>query len=132
MENSEEADIFRSEASPESQPGGQGGVGDDGAFVTHLSIRQVDTFVVTKDELTSIDTQYWQASALFSAAMLFAGVVLNTIATGDDADSGLLLYLLGAAALAFGGFGFWHHQTRQSLLNQIKDQTVPPVEEPMT
>ena len=121
MEKSEETGIIRSAASPESQPGGQGG-GGDGAYVTNLRRRQVNTYAVTEDELTSIDTQYWQASAALSLAFLLVGVVLNIILTGGAAEKEPLLYSLSTVSLAFGGFGIWLHRTRKSLLNRIKDQ----------
>ena len=113
----------RREPPPQSQAGGDGGGGDD-AYVTRLRRRQVDTYAVTEDEITSIDTQYWQASALFSLASVAAGGILSTVFAWETSGNWTLLGLLIAGALAFASIGLWVHRTRKSLLRRIKEQTL--------
>ena len=115
-------EVIRTE--PESHPelGGEGG-GGEGAYVTNLRRRQVDTYAVTEDELTSIDNQYWQASVLFSLATLALGGMLSTVLASDDGGRWTLFGVLLVAAIAFGGMGAWIHRSRKTLLNRIKKQT---------
>ena len=117
--------VIRGQPSPESQVSGKGGAGGAGAYITRLRRRRVDTYAVTEDELTSIDTQHWQTTALFSASSLAMGGLLSTLLTWESNENSALPGVLLLAALAFGGFGFWVHRTRRTLLKKIKDQTLP-------
>ena len=124
MASQEKDGVIRDQSLPQSQLGGKGG-GGEGAYITRLRRRQVHTYAVTEDELTSIDTQYWQVNSLFSLASLTLGGLLSAALTWETHENWPVLCVLFAAALAFGGFGFWVHRTRTTLLKRIKDQTLP-------
>ena len=124
MASQEEGDVIRDQSLRQYQLGGKGG-GGKGAYITRLRRRQVDTYAVTEDELSSIDTQYWLANSLFSFASLALGGLLSAALTWQTHGNWPVMGILFAVALAFGGFGIWVHRTRTTLLKKIKDQTVP-------
>ena len=124
MASQEEGGVIRDQSLPQYQLGGKGG-GGKGAYITRLRRRQVDTYAVTEDELSSIDTQYWLANSLFSSASLALGGLLSAALTWQTHGNWPVMGILFAVALAFGGFGIWVHRTRTTLLKKIKDQTVP-------
>ena len=117
--------VIRDQPAPRSQSGGEGG-GGDGAFITNLRRRKVDTYAVTEDELTSIGTQYRQANSLFSLASITFGAMLSAFLSSKEAPNWPVLLILTFAALAFLGMGIWVHLTRKTLLQRIKDQTTAP------
>lgn len=122
MVQQEYGSVIRDQPAPESQSGGEGG-GGKGAYITNLRRRKVDTYAVTEDELTSIGTQNWQASALFSLASIAFGAMLSAILTPKADLNWPVLLILLLAALAFVGVGIWVHRTRTTLLKRIKDQS---------
>ena len=124
MAPQEEGGVIRDQPSPESQSGSKGRVGD-GAYITHLRRRQVDTYAVTETELSSIDTKYWQANTHFSLASLALGGMLSAVLTWQTHRNWPVLVVLFATACAFVALGVWIHRTRRTLLKGIKEQTLP-------
>lgn len=124
MAQQEYGSVISDQPAPHAQSGGEGGAGA-GAYITNLRRRKVDTYAVTEDELTSIDTQNRLVSALFSVASIIAGAMLSAFLTWQDDPNWAVLWILLSAALTFVGFGIWVHRTRTTLLKRIKDQTLP-------
>lgn len=114
--------VIRGELAAETQPAGEHG-GDGSAYATRLRRRELDTYEVTEDELSSIDIQHSQASSLFSFASLALGGLLSTALTWGTGHNWALLSVLTVTALAFGAMGLWVLRTRNTLLDRIKEQT---------